>query len=59
MLLSSADVILSSVVLSSLFSLRSAVDIGLKPKIDNLAVEAFLSIAHKQFSKNRTGAAQV
>ncbi len=38
---------------------RSSVDIGLKPKLDNPAVEAFLSIVRKQFSTKRAGSAQV
>lgn len=37
----------------------SSVDIGLKPKLDNPAVEAFLSIVRKQFSTKRAGSAQV
>jgi DNA-binding transcriptional LysR family regulator len=39
--------------------LWSSIDIGLKPKIDNPAVEAFLSIVRRQFSTNRAGSAQV
>src|ERR1700684_2332745 len=37
--------------------LWSSIDIGLKPKIDNPAVEAFLSIVRRQFSTNRAGSA--
>jgi len=39
--------------------LWSSVDIGLKPKMDNPAVEAFLSIVRKQFVTKRSGSAQV
>src|SRR5580700_7129934 len=39
--------------------LWSSIDIGLKPKIDNPAVEAFLSIVRRQFSTNRAGSAQL
>jgi len=37
--------------------LWSSIDIGLKPKIDNPAVEAFLSIVRRQFSTNGAGPA--
>jgi DNA-binding transcriptional LysR family regulator len=35
----------------------TSIDIGLKPKLDNPAVEAFLSIVRKQFSKKNSGPA--
>jgi DNA-binding transcriptional LysR family regulator len=38
--------------------LWSSVDIGLKPTLDNPAVEAFLSIVRKQFARKRDGSAQ-
>jgi DNA-binding transcriptional LysR family regulator len=38
--------------------LWSSIDIGLRAKIDNPAVEAFLSIVRRQFSTKRAGAAQ-
>ncbi len=39
--------------------LWSSVDIGLKPNLDNPAVEAFLSIVRRQFVTKRSGSAQV
>jgi DNA-binding transcriptional LysR family regulator len=33
----------------------TSIDIGLKPNLDNPAVEAFLSIVRKQFSKGNVG----
>jgi DNA-binding transcriptional LysR family regulator len=36
----------------------TSIDIGLKPNLDNPAVEAFLSIVRRQFSKGSPGSAQ-
>jgi hypothetical protein len=35
----------------------TSIDIGLKPNLDNPAVEALLSIVRRQFSKKRPGSA--
>jgi DNA-binding transcriptional LysR family regulator len=35
----------------------TSIDIGSKPKLDNPAVEAFMDIVRRQFSKNRPGSA--